>query len=76
VQTGLIGAFSFITLLINLVSGIVLIKVATTVVDMVAIRLLPQKDYYRQYKYEETVDFSDLREGKVQVGEDSYLLRK
>lgn len=76
VQTGLIGAFSFITLLVNLVSGVVLIKVATTIVDLVAIRLLPQRSYYKQYKYEETVDFSDLREGKVQVGENSYLLKQ
>jgi hypothetical protein len=48
---GTIGVFSFITLLINLVSGIVLVRVATTVVDLVAIRLLPQKNHYKYYKF-------------------------
>ena len=59
--------FSFITLLINLVAAAALIKVATTVVDLVAIKLLPQRSIYRKYKYEETLDFSDIRDGIVNI---------
>jgi len=61
VQTGTIGTFSFLVLLINLVSAGVLVKFATLFVDYVALRVLPQSKLYRSYKFESTVDFTDLR---------------
>jgi len=75
-QVGSIGVFNFLTLLINLVSGLVLVKVAATLVDVLALKLLPQRDIYKKYKYEMTADFSDIRDGKVQVEfkEDEPLL--
>jgi hypothetical protein len=60
----------------NLVSGLVLVKIATTIVDVVALRLLPQRALYQRYKYEKTEDFSDIRDGKVSVDDTMSLIRK
>ena len=44
---GKIGVFSFLNLLITLVSGIALLKFAGVLLDVVALKLLPQKGYYK-----------------------------
>jgi len=61
VVTGLIGRFDFPTLLTALVNGFVLLKVATTIVDLLLLYIMPQKDIYKKHKFEVTEDFSDVR---------------
>eukprot|EP01028_Stygiella_incarcerata_P009421 TRINITY_DN445_c0_g1_i1.p1 TRINITY_DN445_c0_g1~~TRINITY_DN445_c0_g1_i1.p1 ORF type:complete len:451 (-),score=110.55 TRINITY_DN445_c0_g1_i1:1700-3052(-) len=62
IQGGQLGGFRFIALLIQLTTSIALLKVATTIVDIVALYVMPDKKHYREYKYEKTEDFSDLRD--------------
>ena len=38
-------------------------NVSTTIVDQIAIRLLPQKEHYRRYKFEESALFKEIRRG-------------
>lgn len=61
-QTGKIGAFSFQTLLVQLVSSLGLLAVAKMVVDSILQYVLPLKYIYRQYKTVKSIDFSDLTE--------------
>lgn len=49
---GSIGYFDFPTLLTSLVNGLVLIKVATVVVDMMLLYILPDKRIYTRHKFE------------------------
>eukprot|EP01111_Echinosteliopsis_oligospora_P016821 TRINITY_DN7116_c0_g1_i2.p1 TRINITY_DN7116_c0_g1~~TRINITY_DN7116_c0_g1_i2.p1 ORF type:complete len:418 (-),score=74.27 TRINITY_DN7116_c0_g1_i2:19-1272(-) len=58
--SGEIGIFKFQVLLIQLTSALALIKVATTIVDLIAIYLLPRKSQYKNAKYQMTEDFSDI----------------
>lgn len=58
---GSIGVFDFQTLLVNIVSSVVLLKAATTVVDILMEYVMPDKDKYKSHKYEESEDFSDER---------------
>jgi hypothetical protein len=60
-QKGQLGRFSFQVLLVQLVSALALLKVATTIVDLIAVQLLPHKAYYKDLKYQISRDFSDLR---------------
>jgi len=62
-QGGQIGRFDVQTTLIQLVSALGLLSVATLAVDFLMLAGLPQRRLYKQFKVEETVDFSDLREG-------------
>jgi hypothetical protein len=61
VQDGSIGRFDFQTMLIQLVSALGLMSVATLVVDMLMLYLMPLRDFYNRYKYQVTEDFSDVR---------------
>jgi len=49
---GSIGLFDFLTLLTSLVSGFVLIKLASVVVDILLLYALPAKRVYSRHKYE------------------------
>jgi len=60
VLSGEIGFFDFQTLLIQLTTSLALLKIATTLVDLVAIKLLPRRKLYHIAKFEMTQDFSDL----------------
>jgi len=71
--SGTIGVFSFQTLLITFVSGMGLLAVATTIVDLLATSILPQRKIYSAYKYEKTVDFSDLRGKAVPTTSETTL---
>jgi len=62
VQTGQIGRFDMQVLLLSLVTSLGLIAVSTTVVDFLALNILPEKGLYAKYKQIETVDFTDLRD--------------
>eukprot|EP00128_Syssomonas_multiformis_P009876 Colp12_sorted_trinity150504_noHs@18981 len=63
-QVGELGRFDFQVMLVNLVSGMGLLAVATTLVDVLATKLLPQKRQYSQFKYTET---EELRRGSKSV---------
>ena len=52
-QTGEVGGFDAQTLLINLVTALGLLAVATTLVDVLMTYILPEKDKYRGSKIEE-----------------------
>jgi len=53
-QIGEIGSFDFQVLLLTFVSGLGLLAVATTVVDLLAVYLLPKHRVFYKYKYEGT----------------------
>ncbi|GAM19547.1 hypothetical protein SAMD00019534_027220 [Acytostelium subglobosum LB1] len=59
IQTGSIGKFDFQTMLLTFVSGIGLVTVSTIFVDILAVRLLPQKRLYAQYKYENVEEMDE-----------------
>jgi len=61
-QQGRLGRFSFQVFLVQMVSALALLKLATTIVDLIALNLLPHKAYYRDFKYQVTKDFSDVRD--------------
>ncbi|KAI9138325.1 hypothetical protein BKA69DRAFT_1092241 [Paraphysoderma sedebokerense] len=65
VQTGTIGEFSIMSLLSNLAGALALLKVASTLVDLLMLYALPQKTLYTDAKYENTADFSDIRQNNV-----------
>eukprot|EP01119_Soliformovum_irregulare_P008210 TRINITY_DN2128_c0_g1_i2.p1 TRINITY_DN2128_c0_g1~~TRINITY_DN2128_c0_g1_i2.p1 ORF type:complete len:231 (-),score=47.67 TRINITY_DN2128_c0_g1_i2:113-805(-) len=58
VQTGRIGPFSFPALLTSIVGGVVLLGVATFIVDRLALWILPQKKAYGDAKYELTAELA------------------
>lgn len=53
---GTIGIFDFQTLITNLVGSVVLLKAATTVVDVLMEYVLPEKLRYKSHKYEESTE--------------------
>jgi len=59
---GTIGVFDFQSLIVNLVGAFVLLKAATTLVDLLMEYVMPDKMKYKQHKYEESEDFSDVRD--------------
>lgn len=64
IQGGLLGRFDFQTMLVQLVSALGLLSVATVVVELLMLYVLPHKKHYSKYKYQETVDFSDVRDAE------------
>lgn len=60
-QQGQLGRFSFQQLLVQLVSALALLKVASTIVDLIAIRAMPHRAYYKDLKWQVSQDFSDVR---------------
>jgi len=61
VPGGLLGKFQFQQLLLSLTTSLALIKIAATIVDTLATRILPMRAVYNEKKYEQTEDFSSLR---------------
>eukprot|EP01135_Chromosphaera_perkinsii_P010745 Nk52_evm24s2209 gene=Nk52_evmTU24s2209 len=72
-QRGEIGIFDFQALLLSLVAGSGLIALSTLLIDILACSFMPEKEVYFRYKYKETVDFSDLRDGLIGPEEDETL---
>ncbi|KAI8918832.1 hypothetical protein BC831DRAFT_482144 [Entophlyctis helioformis] len=58
-QTGLIGQFDFLALVLNFVAATALLAVAAKIVDYAMIYALPNRDLYNHLKYEESVDLTD-----------------
>ena len=59
-QVGQLGRFDFQTMLLSFVSGLGLLAAATLVVDQLAVRVLPQRKIYREYKINETEEIDEL----------------
>jgi len=53
-QTGKLGKFDFQTMLLTFVSGIGLIAVSSTIVDILATKILPGRKIYYKIKYQDT----------------------
>ncbi|KAG0258989.1 cytochrome c oxidase subunit 1 [Mortierella polycephala] len=53
-QTGQLGQFSLMTLLTNLVAAVALFKVANIIVELLMLRIHPQKKAYGRAKFEST----------------------
>ncbi|KAF9191957.1 cytochrome c oxidase subunit 1 [Haplosporangium sp. Z 11] len=53
-QTGQLGQFSLMTLLTNLVAAVALFKVANVIVELLMLRIHPQKKAYGRAKFENT----------------------
>ena len=51
IQTGMLGRFDLLTLLVTLTTSLGLLAVSTTIVDLLAIRVLPMRAAYRSAKY-------------------------
>eukprot|EP01103_Thecamoeba_quadrilineata_P011651 TRINITY_DN2823_c0_g1_i1.p1 TRINITY_DN2823_c0_g1~~TRINITY_DN2823_c0_g1_i1.p1 ORF type:complete len:303 (+),score=14.22 TRINITY_DN2823_c0_g1_i1:256-1164(+) len=51
-QTGALGKFDFQVLLLNCVSGLGLLAVATVIVDILMTLIMPQRKTYQGYKYQ------------------------
>jgi hypothetical protein len=60
ISAGTLGAFKFQALLIQLTTSLALIKLASVIVDQLAIRVLPRKEHYKTAKFELTEDMSDV----------------
>lgn len=64
IQQGNVGKFDFPTLLLSLVSGLALLTVSQTTVDLVALYIMPLRSIYHKLKYELSVNFGEVRENK------------
>jgi len=67
VVSGKMVRFDFQTLLIQLVSALGLLSMATIVVEMLMLYVMPLRKRYSDAKFESTVDFSDVRDGNEQL---------
>lgn len=61
-QTGSLAVVDMVTLLIAVTSSLTLLAMASTIVDMLAVYVLPEKKYYNGFKYPETPHVSELVE--------------
>ncbi|KAJ3124122.1 cytochrome c oxidase subunit 1 [Nowakowskiella sp. JEL0407] len=52
-QFGSIGVFDFQVLLVNLVAGLALTKIASTLVDLLMLYIMPRKESYKEAKFDE-----------------------
>jgi len=66
VVSGDLVAFDFPTLLLHLNSALGMMTIATVLVDMLMLHLMPMRAYYTKAKFEETADFSDIRDKQVE----------
>ena len=62
IQTGSLAQWSMATLLIAVTSSLTLLAVAGTLVDTLAMYVLPEKKFYKGFKYPETPHVSELVE--------------
>ena len=63
-QIGSLAVFSFTDLLVTLTTSLALLALSTTVVDNLAVNILPLKKLYAASKYDTTVDFDALGKKK------------
>mmetsp|Transcript_6310 Transcript_6310/g.15143 ORF Transcript_6310/g.15143 Transcript_6310/m.15143 type:complete len:483 (-) Transcript_6310:212-1660(-) len=63
-QQGEIGRASMFAFLIAIVSSVAVISAVNLVTDLMLYYVLPLKNVYRMLQYEETIDFSEYRDGE------------
>ena len=61
IQTGSLAVFDFQALLLVLTTSLALLAIATTIVDNLAVNVLPLKKLYAASKYDETEDFTTMQ---------------
>eukprot|EP00299_Pterocystis_sp_00344_P015665 c7837_g1_i1.p1 GENE.c7837_g1_i1~~c7837_g1_i1.p1 ORF type:complete len:393 (-),score=86.57 c7837_g1_i1:687-1865(-) len=66
---------SIAAIILQVSSGLALLGAAKGATDFLMLMVLPQREYYRKYKEEETPDFSDLREKIKEAEEETEALR-
>ena len=64
VQTGQLAVNNIQAFLLTLTASLTLLAISNTVVDSLAIYVLPQKQLYKMFKYKITPDFSDYMDVK------------
>ncbi|KAI8917282.1 hypothetical protein DFJ77DRAFT_429568 [Powellomyces hirtus] len=74
-QTGEIGAFDFMSLLTSLVAATALLRVASLIVEFLMLWVMPHKHLYMKAKFENTADFSDIRD-RLEAREENEKLKK
>ncbi|TPX67341.1 hypothetical protein SpCBS45565_g03878 [Spizellomyces sp. 'palustris'] len=75
-QAGQIGQFDMIALLTALVAAMALLRIATLIVEVLMLWVMPHRDLYSQAKFESTEDFSDIRDRlSEKVGKDDPKVR-
>eukprot|EP00732_Lithocolla_globosa_P004966 Lithocolla_globosa_v1_NODE_4833_length_1355_cov_26.310000.p1 type:complete len:423 gc:universal NODE_4833_length_1355_cov_26.310000:1314-46(-) len=74
-QTGTIGDFDLYELMLNLVVASALLSLATTSIEFVMLYVMSRRKLYRQFKIEDTPDFSDIADeiAKRGLGSDEVL---
>jgi hypothetical protein len=60
-QSGSVGQFDILTLIISLTSSLGLVALASTIVDVVATKCMPLRHIYDQYKKVDSIDFEALQ---------------
>lgn len=68
-MSGSLGEFNGAALLVAITSSLTLLAVSSTLVDLTATKLLPQKKFYQRFKYPETPHVSELAEAQEQQEE-------
>ena len=66
IQGGGLHAFSSNNVIIQLTAAAAMLGAATVLTDLLALYVMPQKEHYTRYMFEDTEDFSDLRATGVQ----------
>ena len=66
IQGGGLHAFSVNNVIIQLTAAAAMLGAATVLTDLLALYVMPQKEHYTRYMFEDTEDFSDLRATGVQ----------
>ncbi|KAJ3378061.1 cytochrome c oxidase subunit 1, partial [Lobulomyces angularis] len=59
-QTGQIGKFDFMTLLVNMTATFTLLRIITFIVDSLMLYTFPRKNVYQRAKFETTEEFGDF----------------
>jgi hypothetical protein len=73
IQTGSIGAFSIINLLLNIVAGMAMLDVAAWIVEFVMLNIVTEKDIYEGYKFTSTREWGETRKQAIDLSQvDEY----
>lgn len=64
-QTGKIGTFDFQNFLVQMAASLGLLAMATVVVDLLAVRVLKQREFYSQCKFMDVKDMKELENGDI-----------
>eukprot|EP01006_Ploeotia_vitrea_P043865 TRINITY_DN66785_c1_g3_i1.p1 TRINITY_DN66785_c1_g3~~TRINITY_DN66785_c1_g3_i1.p1 ORF type:complete len:154 (+),score=13.44 TRINITY_DN66785_c1_g3_i1:50-463(+) len=63
--SGAVGRFSFFNMLLSIISGVVLLRIARVCVDFIASNMLGQAVVFNEAKYEDVEDLREVLERKM-----------